>query len=327
MLIMSTDTLEKKLEFVIVTYQRSAILEELLDIAGKTWEAYGTGVCIMDGSLDDKTEEMVRLREEKNLKYFHLPNSTIGERILLGIQKSRAEYICICGDSVRPQFQNYSDLFRAFDEKYDLIDFSYRDPQNIGNKEYTSIIDMYKDLTWDMTQMGNVFFRRDSFSCFKIDEYRKRYHTEYFIQNAIYFDCFNKNQFRGLFCNRPIITTYTKEKKNGWTDKIIEVAAYGWCDYVINSPAIYNIVKTEVALSHGKYSCLRLDKLSSFIKLAIKKQLSQDVFLKYKSSIREISPLPIGQIEFISKIHLDKLYGVYMLMSEAKKKVNMVLGK
>lgn len=37
---MSTDILEKKLEFVIVTYQRSAILEELLDIAGRTWEAY-----------------------------------------------------------------------------------------------------------------------------------------------------------------------------------------------------------------------------------------------------------------------------------------------
>lgn len=50
---------------MIVTYQRSAILEELLDIAGRTWEAYGIGVCIMDGSLDDKTEEMVRLREEK----------------------------------------------------------------------------------------------------------------------------------------------------------------------------------------------------------------------------------------------------------------------
>lgn len=324
---MNTDALEKKLEFVIVTYQRSAILEELLDSAGEAWAAYGIGVCIMDGSFDDKTEEMVRLRKENNLKYFHLPNSTIGERVLLGIQNSEAQYICICGDSVKPQFQNYSDLFRTFDEKYDLIDFSYRDPQNIGNKEYTSIIDMYRDLTWDMTQMGNVFFRRESFNYFKIDEYRKKYHTEYFIQNAIYFDCFSKNQFRGFFCNLPIITTYTKEKKNGWNDKIIEVAAYGWWDYVINSSTIYNGVKAEVLLSHGKYSYLRLDKLSSFIKLAIKKQLSQEIFQKYKSNIKEISPLPINQIEFISKMHLDKLYGVYMLAGDVKKKLNKVLGK
>lgn len=37
---MNTDALEKKLEFVIVTYQRSAILEELLDSAGEAWAAY-----------------------------------------------------------------------------------------------------------------------------------------------------------------------------------------------------------------------------------------------------------------------------------------------
>ena len=167
-----------KLAFVIVTYNRSTMVSSLLKKAANQWKQYDSAAYIMDGSEDLKTKEAVESLALSNVVYKSFPGTSILYRLIEGCAIADAKYICICGDSVTPVFKNYGQLFSALDKDYDLIDFTYRDPQKICQKEYKSIVEMYKELTWDMTHMGNVFFRKESYKLFSSEEYYKKYGNE-----------------------------------------------------------------------------------------------------------------------------------------------------
>ena len=188
--------------------------------------------------------------------------------------------------------------------RYDILDLSYRDPQNIKEREYTSIRKMYHDLTWDMTHMGNTFFKKNSYKIFDIEEYRKQYNTENFIQNAIYFDCFIGNNFYGFFQHLDMISMYQGNKKRQWD--VIVVGAYSWYDYVYNSPDKYNDEKKDVYTSHGMYSTLHLNRYMTYIKQSLKGNLSYQKYKKYHASIQYTSGLNIYLIGLISAIFGSK---------------------
>lgn len=299
--------------FIVVTYKRPDILQSLLSFVKEiNLEDFGVGYYIMDGSPDDLTEKMVMSKFSSVVNYHHLPNTTIGERIIIGTKIASAKYICICGDSSKPNFDYFDVLHKAFSQNYDLINFTYRDVNDLREKEYTSISDMYRELAWDMTQMGDVFFKKESYRVFDIDCYRGRYNTEYFIQNAIYFDCYIGHNFKGFHMACPIITLYQGNNKTTWQEtKFIEVACYGWADYVENEIDMYSGYNKEVLLSHGKYSYLGLDKVSTFIKLAIKNQLNREIFDEYEMSIERTCAIPLSIIKTISYSPLPKLHRLY----------------
>ena len=136
--------------------------------------------------------------------------------------------------------------------------------------------------------------------------------TEYFIQDAIYFDCFIGVNFKGFHKKCDIFIPSGGKAKEYWANKnLIEIACYGWKDYVDSSKTIYDKYKNNVLLSHGKYSCLRLDKISTFVKNAIKNQINKEVFNEYKDDIRSTTSVPLPLIKMIAYSNLYKLYPIY----------------
>lgn len=300
-----------KLAFVIVTYNRSTMVSSLLKKAANQWKQYDSAAYIMDGSEDLKTKEAVESLALSNVVYKSFPGTSILYRLIEGCAIADAKYICICGDSVTPVFKNYGQLFSALDKDYDLIDFTYRDPQKICQKEYKSIVEMYKELTWDMTHMGNVFFRKESYKLFSSEEYYKKYGTDLFAQNAIYFDCFKNESFYGYFEATPIISVYTKSDKKSWYDRTIEVGCYGWYDYVANSSDKYELCKKEVMLSHGTYSNLRFDRLYSFLILRAKGIFDYTIYKKYEPYMAYTVAANLHIVKIISLLPQKALYIFY----------------
>lgn len=310
-----------KLAFVIVTYKRRYLLERQLGYALAEWEKRGIGVYVLDGSDDGDTRQLTEAINSPDVHYLQYPDTPIGYRVIEGCRAADAEYVCICGDSVLPVFENYDKLFGAMEAGYDLIDLSYRDPKNYGERIYSDIVQMFRECTWDMTQMGNVFFKKGSCSLFSYEEYRARFNTDYFVQNAVYFECCNSADFGGYFAAIPIIKPYDGEKPHSWQDKIFEVANYGWYDYVVNSDAKYDDVKKDVLLSHGVLSGLRFDTKRAFIRLRILGALTPEVVDKYEFYIKATVPVDIGTIRKISKMPRKFLFLIYKATKNIKKKL------
>ena len=291
-----------KIGYIIATKDRSYVMQEWLESLANHLKENDICVYILDGSEDDKTKIIVDKYKNDNIIYSQYPNTSIAWRTIKGLQMADCEYICICGDCARIKLQYLSHILSLMEEKYDIIEFTFRDKKHIGKKVYNNIAHMFEECAWDMVVYAYTFLRLESYREIEWDTYEKLYGDSIFFYMIYYFDYHREElEFKGYYEALRINDGSRIKKKSFWRKNTFEVWGKEWIKIIEKLKAVYNPYKDKVIMDHGVYG-LDFDKKIGFVRLRSEKVFDYKIFQEYSNEIARISPLEKNKIIKISKM-------------------------
>lgn len=256
-------------------------------------------IYIIDGS-DEKCD--LKKYDFDNIYYYYQKSMTFSERVIFGINKCEAEYICVTGDTKFVDTKKFKKIEPYFDGKYDLIEFSGRDKRNLVERSYHSIMDFFYDNAWDCTMFGTVFIRKKAFSLVREKDFCNQYNDNPFPHVIFYFNCIKEPaSFSGLY---KAVSIFKKEHVNGndnWPNKI-EIFGRRWIDCISFLENSYKPYKSQVIKDHGRYSELMIGTATGFYRLRMHNALNIEIVRQYKDILPLLTDVPIGKIVHISRL-------------------------
>lgn len=279
-----------ELAYFFGTRNHPELIEYYINYVSEMFLEKNIGLYIYDGSDNEETKSIMEKYDFDFIHYHYCPNKSIGERIIMGINDSDANYICYGGDGQLPNLPYINRLFEILDKDYALINLSYRDKKGIVQKEYNDITDMFKDNCWDMTLGGSVFLKKDLYKNINFSEYIAKYHEGIFSYMIYYFDYFkDEEDFKGYYEALPIVLISPLKNGSAWSNNVLDIFGIAWSNAIYNLNSKYDKYKENAIKDHSIYSSLRLNEPIGFIRLKYNLSFSFRDFIKYRDTIKKIS--------------------------------------
>ena len=284
----------------MVTYNRSDIVKEYLDTAVDFYADNNIGLFIFDGSEDEKTHIVVQEKNCSNIHYFKCPEKSFTERSIDGFNVPDAEYVILTGDSRIPLCNNISKVFDLIQKEFDCIVATRRDKKQIGYKEYTDSLELFKDAAWDMTVTGSVFLKKNAYYSIDSEDFIEKYGYTEWPQMLLFFNYIKADKFSACYLDLPVYTETKQRKGYSWS---IPLKTFGlnWINVINHLDPKYNKYKEQVIMDHGKFSSLKWDRVSGFSIMRCLDTFNYDIYVEYKDIIPKLTTLSLARIEKISR--------------------------
>lgn len=248
---------EKKMEIIIPTWNRSKLLERTLE-QFKDSPFHEYKITIIDNHSDDETSQVCAKYEKifPNLKVFH-NNKNIGAsaNILRCYEIVTSEYTWLIGDNDFYDFTNCSEVIDAMESsKYDLI---FIQKNNLINFKEATVDELFDngcggDFIRFMGNISTYIFKSDLFTSEVIQEGYMLAHTWYphlaFTKKALNenFSVYFFQHDMRIADENPNLVFSTLESLNGWVSaNLIFEKKYmkeGIKSFILNKSLLYNII-------------------------------------------------------------------------------------
>lgn len=306
------------LAFCIPTYNRSEILEEVLDDLISKIKGFGFFILISDNFSTDGTKIIIN---KFMLKYeyiiYHQQKENLGadKNIQATLKLFKAKYYWLLGDSTclkKKSFLPILNLINVEDPDAYIINAGSR-VKNISSQLFVEKEDLLLRLGWHMTQLPALIIseRIVNHNCFK------RYENKSFLQFGIIFEYLGLQEFIKVYWDDSdyICTPLTKKNNTWFPSKAWEFFMKNWADTIFSLPSSYSLnSKIQCIKNHDKMT--GIFSVKSLFYQRISNAYSLKVFLKYKKYIKFsnsnllvcflISIFPIPVLIFLKKYKYPK---------------------
>lgn len=257
-----------KLAICIPTYERSDVVNELIQDYIALYKSKGFDLYIYDSSPNDKTELVVRKWTEKydNLYYVKMPTELHSNMKvykifqLYGLEK-KYKYIWVCSDSIRWTDYVWNQLDDLMEKNYDMILVNYRDQELLGSKEYTDKLLFFRDCAWHLTLYGATLINVDRMlkdvdwtrleKIYNISDRVNHSHVGFYFEKIIAINDFKA--YHWSIPNKCLIASGLKAY-SGWRKDTFYVWCHCFPSMIDALPSFYDNEKANVILKNGKYS-------------------------------------------------------------------------
>lgn len=255
-------------EIAMVTYNRSAFVEEWIDKCFEQMRKRNIKFSIYDSSTDDETDGLIaKLRSDGyDIDYIKVPSETpIGYKPMLPILSSSSKYVWVVGDS------RYH-IFEELDEKvfphikngmdYVLISAGFND-QNDG-KVYTEPSGFLRECFISTTCIGLSIYKLSVFDKTKSDadqmrECDRKYKSNYgFGWIGYFFEAFAEGGYKAVFVTAKIRNIFPEKKKQAWATRFYECWVEDLCSLMDHLPDLYS---TKSLVPRETWKDMKLDSL------------------------------------------------------------------
>lgn len=250
---------KKKMCVIIPSFNRDKTIDFCLSATGtRLWE-YGVDLIILDSSDNDKTKDLVQSYVDKgytNIIYQYYEtkdNCSLDQKIVDAYLKysNDYEYIWLCRDGIAITFDYiHTQLEALINKKYDVIvvDSSFRDIWNTGNKHYDSPEDFFKDQCIRMVTLGTIILSSEF--AIKLIESVPIDETNYSLWQVIsIFQYYTNHPVNAAsFCGNVFIYNPHGLLSSFWNTggKAIWQWADRWCNTIDGLSEIYGPYKDDV---------------------------------------------------------------------------------
>lgn len=155
----------KNLAICIPTYNRSEVLKDTFDYELDACRDLGIDIYLYDSSTDGKTKELVEsLSEYGNLYHIEINTTvTLDEKVVMIYQSYKREkkhdYLWLVGDSVGFSRDLLTQVLEAIQSEPTMILVNNDDLQNLGNKEYHDVREIFRELFWKSVLWGSILIK------------------------------------------------------------------------------------------------------------------------------------------------------------------------
>ncbi|PWK21411.1 glycosyltransferase involved in cell wall biosynthesis [Arcicella aurantiaca] len=276
------------LAFCIPTYNRSEILEEVLEDLISKIKDYSFFILISDNFSTDDTKVIVN---KYMLKYEYIiynqqkENLGADKNIQSTLKLFKANYYWLIGDSACLKNKSLLPILNFLTvENPDayIINVSSR-VKNLPSQLFVEREDLLLKLGWHMTQLPALIVSERIVN----NNYFKRYENKSFFQFGIIFEYLGLQEFIKVYWDDNDYINKPKTKKiNTWyPNKAWEYFMKNWADTVFSLPSSYSLeTKIQCIKNHDKMTGIFSVKSLFYQKSA--KAYSFKVFTKYKKYIK-----------------------------------------
>lgn len=320
-----------KLALCIPTYNRPEVIREFLEKRFFYYWLHGFDIYIYDSSENDYTESIVHtwIKKYEKLHYVKVDSKIHSNLKVYNIFKEfgeslRYDYLWVCADAISWSERVLNSVTKAMQRGYDIIIPSYRDVENIGNKEYTDENELFLDCAWHMTLYGATIL--------KVSSMLTKVNWDGLIEKYIVPECINHSHVAFYFEKiselenwSAIFLSFNKEdmpmssfkKASGWKRETFYVWCYCWPTMINKLPDIYKN-KNEVIKKNGVNS--RVLGYSNLKTLRKEKILDREIYQRYKKEWGHLTDVPRFTIWILSWIPRNLLFDRYYYKELALKK-------
>lgn len=276
------------LAFCIPTYNRSEILEEVLEDLISKIKDYGFFILISDNFSTDDTKIIVNkfmLKYEYIIYNQQTENLGADKNIQSTLKLFKANYYWLIGDSACLKNKSLLPILNFINvEKPDayIINVSSR-VINIPSQLFVEREDLLLKLGWHMTQLPALIVSERIVD----NSYFKRYENKSFFQFGIIFEYLGLQEFIKVYWddNDYISTPKTKKINTWYPNKAWEYFMKNWADTVFSLPSSYSLeTKIQCIKNHDKMTGIFSVKSLFYQKSA--SAYSFKIFTKYKKYIK-----------------------------------------
>lgn len=297
-----------RLAVCIPTYQRSIVIQELLDKYLSFFETKGIDLYIFDSSEDDKTQRIVKFISQnfKNVFYVRFPENLHSNMKVYKIFQQYGlckhyDYIWVCNDSIRWDKSVYDMLEEYMCGNYDMIVMNYRDREHIGTKIYKDKISFFVEVGWHLTLYGACLLKTDSMLCDVDWQYlQQKYNVPTRVNHShvcFYFEKIKTmDDFSAIHISldSSTLSSSSLKKVPGWFSDTFFIWGTCFPDAIKALPIDYDKYKEIVIRKNGLFGQV-FDK-NSFILMKQYGCLDLNVLNSYKNNWNEIITIPYDVI-------------------------------
>lgn len=303
---------DKRLAICIPTYNRAAIIEEMLaksleNYTKRDWDLY-----IYDSSTDNNTRIIVEkyMKKYSGLFYKYIDSSVHSNLKVYFVfeefgNAQEYEYVWI-GTDTFTWSETLLDVVRHnLDLNYDLLIVNYRDVDKIGTREFTDYNDLFVNCAWHMTYYGATIYKTKTMLQEVPWEYLKE---RYCIPERINFShvayCFEKictmPQFTAKhlsFHSKHLYVSPMKKNVIAYKKETFYIFCECWPSMIMALPDCYH--NKELAIQkHGINSGMFLDKY--LIELREEGIYTYDIYKKYENIWQMLTNVSKKRLKVIS---------------------------
>ncbi|MDD7027467.1 MAG: hypothetical protein PUI46_10325 [Lachnospiraceae bacterium] len=152
----------KSLAICIPTYNRSDVLKDSFAYELDACHDLGIDIYLYDSSDDGRTKELVHtLNEYENLYHIEIDSSvSLDEKVVMIFQsygrQKKHDYLWLVGDSVSFGRELLERICKMVLLEPTMIFINNEDLQNLGDKEYSSVEEIFRELFWKSSLWGSI---------------------------------------------------------------------------------------------------------------------------------------------------------------------------
>ena len=310
---------DNELEVALITYNRSAFVQEWFDKNCEEFCNRNIVICVYDSSDDGKTKEVVEAASRKyshNVKYTYISDQlSVGHVVWEAIQKSKAKYIWPVGDSRRQDIDELDEkVFPYIKKNYEHIVLGLLDNCENDGKIYRNKNEMLYDCFISMTCTGYYIYRRELFEPLLRDkellaECDEKFDDNYgFTWMGYFLTAYAMDEnYETVFSYVNTIGIAPEKKVVRWNDFFFKCWCNDLCNVIDNCPAIYN---TDDGLLKKVWKYLAFDMAFSLYKNCQDGVLNPRIFEKNVKELSRVSAdvEKIKSFAYAGGEGLDKCY-------------------
>lgn len=332
-----TPTESGKLAICVPTYQRAAIIEELLERSLKAYAELEFDLYIYDSNSDDDTYNVVKKWQDKgytNLYHVRMPEKLHSNMKVYkifqkcGLQKNY-KYIWLCGDALRWNEVVLKDINDRIANDYDLILVKGGDITITKNIVYNDPLRFFKKFAWYLTWYGACLLRSDTMlESVQWEYYLNKYNIPERVNYShlcFYFEkILTLTQFSALCIVVPFNAIQISPLKtaSGWRKDTFYVLVECFPCAVNALPHYYSNAKKTVIQDLGKYSEL---SMYGFLSLRRDGLFDVDVYNTYEKKWSSITDIPRRTLKKIATMTDSDIERTLEKMGRQKTQKNRVL--
>lgn len=284
------------LSICIPTYNRSYLLEPMLEKLTPICNKLSIPVYISDNCSTDNTQEIIKRFSDKCEIYNIRQETNIGPDANFEylIRNAQSKYKWLLSDSIVIHEDQTRSLIERLskNEDYDFVVVGVRIRTNAYPDEtiYTDANELLKDIGWHMTTNQSLIYSDKVVS----DLQFRRFYNSNFLQTGIIFEYIAGRNFSCLFYNVVKSDGLGLQKKGDWSGETLEYFCKRWFLFVMSLPVSYKIEnKLTCIMAHGVKSSLFSKKNLVYLRekkiLTLKKLIKYKEYLKYTMEYRRFA--------------------------------------
>lgn len=289
---------DNELEIALVTYNRSAFVQEWFDTCCEEFCKRNITISVYDSSNDGKTKSIVEaasLKYQHKIKYIYISDQlSVGHVVWEVIKNSKAKYIWPVGDSRRQDIEDLDEkVFPYIKKNYDHIVLGAIDNWENDGTVYRNKHDMLYDCFISMTCTGYYIYRRAIFDPLLLDkelvaECDKKFDGNYgFTWMGYFLTAYSMDEkYETVFSFVRTIDIEPEKKVVRWNKYFFKCWCDDLCNIVDNCADVY---KAEDDLLKKVWKYLAFDMAISLYKNCQDGVLNPDIFEKNVNKLKRMS--------------------------------------
>jgi hypothetical protein len=304
--------MKKKLAVCVTTYHRNDLVNEFLNTQMDIYDKYDVDVWIYESNEDTQCSEMIKksMNKYNNLHCVSLSPETHSNakviRIYEGIDRDvQYDYIWMTQEAYRIEDEELKEILQVLDRGYDFVIVANNDKLNIGNKEYTNILDFFHDGAYLTAGYGRCIVKTGTmikgvdwdYICNKylVPESINFSHVGYLYEQLS--DISNPKMYYKSVEHSRYHWSELK-KVSSWLNDVFFIMCESWPATINKLPVCYNGMKKAVIKSHGIYSGVL--SYGNFLKYREHGIYNSEVYERYKGNWNSFCDIEEKDLENLS---------------------------